>query len=97
MSARIGRSGTFGSTLKWLVLVALAWSQLAFALHQSHEHAGDRHATCAVCKHFDRDDAILDVEIQSGATDTTAILNPVNAEIPSPAESCSHYRARASP
>lgn len=45
------------SVLKWLILLALAWSQLAFADHQTHHdlHA-DEH--CSICVQHDRDDSV---------------------------------------
>lgn len=43
----------------YLVLVALAWFQVAFAGHQFEHVTGDRFDACTVCKHLERHGAGL--------------------------------------
>lgn len=43
----------------YLVLIALAWFQVAFASHQFEHVTGDLFDTCTVCKHLQRHDAAV--------------------------------------
>ena len=85
------------SAFKWLVLVALAWSQLASATHQLDHQASDLGETCAVCLKFDRDDDTLVDAGEALAVSTIPFVEPLDARRSVQVHLCSHYRARASP
>lgn len=44
----------------WLLLLALAWVQLAWTGHQFHHAAADFGSPCAVCVQLDRLDAVAE-------------------------------------
>lgn len=97
MSTAIDNTRSHVSALKWLVLLALAWSQLAFAAHQSHHEPADLGENCAVCLQFDRaDDVVLDA-VESCSTSASGTSAPAESEYAVPTEYFSPYRARASP
>ena len=85
------------SALKWLVLAAVVWSQLAFAVHQFDHLAADFGDTCAVCLKFDRDDDALVGAAPAGRTPATATAISTRADASAPTLGFSLYRARASP
>jgi len=85
------------SALKWLILVALAWSQLAFAAHQFDHQLGDIGDTCAVCLNFNRDDEGLVDTAHCGSMPPSGTVAPVSAARIVPAAGYTLYRARASP
>lgn len=85
------------STLRWLILTALAWSQLASALHPLHHDATDANEPCAVCLNLERDHgapvgdpATCFRSPIAGAvqTDRHALVTAVHSPL---------YRSRASP
>lgn len=85
------------ATLKWMALLAFAWSQFSFAAHQFEHSADELHETCAVCLQFDRDD---DVAIDADVA--CASQNGVFGVETGPAKALqarrfSHYLSRASP
>lgn len=82
---------------KWLVLVALAWSQSASASHQLDHHATDLGETCVVCLKFDRDDNALVDAGKEFAVSAIPFVEPLDARSCLRVRSCSHCRARASP
>ena len=85
------------SAFKWLVVVALAWSQLASATHQLDHHASDLGETCAICLKLDRDDdALLDAG-EELAVSTIPFVEPLGARSSVRVRPCSYHRARASP
>lgn len=81
----------------WLILVALACSQLTFAAHQFDHHAFELHETCAICVTFDRDDDVL---IDAGVCPTELTIASVD-RLDAPSAVLAHpgspYSARASP
>ena len=85
------------SAFKWLVVVALAWSQLASAAHQQDHHAMDLGETCAICLKLDRDDDALIDAGEELAVSTIPFVEPLSAQSSVRVRLCSHYRARASP
>ena len=89
------RSG--GSTLKWLVLVGLFWSQATLALHESNEHAGDLHGSCVICMHLERDgdDTVMSVNVPMVRADTNDTLIVLGIDIAGSVEiySCTYARA----
>jgi hypothetical protein len=85
------------SALKGLILIALAFSQLAIATHQLDHNVADLKDTCAVCLKLDRDDDVL---VDTGtvlAVMAAAPAVPHADHGPATIETCSHYSARASP
>ena len=85
------------SAFKWLVSVALAWSQLASATHQLDHQASDLGETCAICLKFDRDDDALIDAGEEPALSTIPFVEPLGAQSVVRVRVCSHYCARASP
>ena len=59
---------------RYLVLIALAWFQVAFASHQFEHVTGDLFDVCTVCKHMERHDAAV---AQQPAEITSAAPSPV--------------------
>ena len=96
MPYRPPSSRSRSSVLRWLVLVLIASSQLAFAFHQIH-HDSELGETCAVCLQLDRDDqgplSDNDPERSSLDKSETAIVRSAHA----PAVPITRYRSRASP
>lgn len=83
--------------VSYLVLIALAWFQVAFASHQFEHVTGDLLDACTVCKHLERHDAA--VAQQPGET-TSAAFSPVPvayATRPSAGPVLRNYESRAPP
>jgi len=83
--------------LNWLVLVALCWSQLAFAAHQFEHHADEVDSTCATCVQFDRNGDGLVGASQLPCSPAAAIAVYIEPSAGLSAEGFRHYNARASP
>lgn len=84
------------SAVQWLILVALAWSQLAFAEHQFDHDALESSEGCSLCVQFDRDDFVTaDVHQQPLDAGTVTATPAPAAQIA--AFTNSPYSARASP
>ena len=84
------------SAIKWLILAALAWSQLALAGHQFEHEAAEPADDCTICVQFDRDDTLID-EPQVSAPPTTADTVSVAIVAVAPTAAPNFFRARASP
>lgn len=97
MSTTSNQHRSNGSALKWLILVALAWSQLAFAAHQFDHQATDIGETCVVCVKFDRDDHVLIDTGVSVSVSPSATPDAGHSTSAAPIQACAHYAARASP
>jgi len=85
------------SALRWLILVALTWSQLSFAVHQFDHKIVDLGEPCAVCVNLDRDDDAL---IDDGQPNLAPAIFPLETrESPTPALTPlrTSFSARASP
>jgi len=83
--------------LKCLLLVALAWSQLAIAAHQLQHAADEAGELCNVCLKFDREE-----ELPTSTAQDYLLYSPGDAASagilsPAPARIRSIYSARASP
>lgn len=80
-----------------LVLLALAWFQLAWASHQFEHVAGDPAGPCVVCAQLDRLDAVAaeqPAEAAGAASGPAAPFEPVLEHPRAPVRS---YRTRAPP
>ena len=84
------------SAIKWLVLAALAWSQLAFAEHQFEHHSFESSESCNVCVQFDRDDQVS-CDSQLTVQQAANIAPPLTSTTQIPAVVVATYNARASP
>ncbi|MEM9208161.1 MAG: hypothetical protein AAGA61_02850 [Pseudomonadota bacterium] len=88
------------SAQRWLVLVALVLSQLAYAAHDCepahHEHT-ELQTGCDICLQFDRDDDVLPFSMaivtRPGLHRHATVDRPESAT----ARRFSHYLTRASP
>jgi len=80
-----------------VVLLALAWFQVAFASHQFEHVTGDLFDVCTLCKHMERHDAA--VAQTSAESLPSAPLRPQVAEPASPASANGfrNYESRAPP
>ena len=76
---------------RWVVLLALAWSQLAIATHEhDHDHDHERnesehHESCVVCAQYDRDDdATTETAYSSYTSIDSALLveKPIDTTLP---------------
>lgn len=96
MQDRLSLLGSTGATTKWLVLVALVWTQFALAEHQFEHDAADTGHDCSFCAQFDRD-------VMPGGDDCRGIQHEYTDSVdvvetaPPPATAFSHYQSRASP
>ena len=91
------RNSLHVSAAKCLIVFALCWSQLAFALHEAHHHAAESAESCVVCIQLDRvDDTLATANCISDEPQSAAVL----PALPSNAigqRGDVFYRARASP
>jgi hypothetical protein len=81
----------------FVVLLALAWFQVAFASHQFEHVTGDLFDVCTACKHFERHDAPaaeIPAEIEPAATPPLLIAKAVR---PNAAKALRNYHSRAPP
>jgi hypothetical protein len=81
----------------FVVLLALAWFQVAFASHQFEHVTGDLFDVCTACKHFERQDAAvaeIPAEIEPAAAPPLLIAKAVR---PNAAKALRNYRSRAPP
>ena len=83
------------SVFKWLILLALVWSQLAFADHQTHH---DLHAdeNCPVCVQHDRDDSVP-AELDLSPSHSCSLPDIAVDSTDPGTQSFSIYSARAPP
>lgn len=81
----------------YLVLIALAWFQLAYASHQFEHVIGDLFDACAICKQMQRHDAAVapqPAEIPFAASLPVPVAIPAS---PHSAKLLRHYESRAPP
>jgi len=86
-----------GSALKWLILAALAWSQLAFAAHQFDHQAADLGDTCAICLKFDRDNDVVVDTAACVSKPASGTATAISTACTVPEAGYALYHARASP
>ena len=86
------------SALKWLMLVALAWSQLTLAAHDIRHHTADElDEVCEACLQIDRDGDVL-TDPDSISTQSITSVSAGGSLVPGrPIEGLTRFRARASP
>ena len=84
------------SAVKLLIVLGLAWSQLAYATHQFEHDAVDLGEDCTVCVQFERDDALVDVERVCVSPAAVATI-PVAVLASTARTEYTLYSARASP
>ena len=93
----ISSASRFAGTLKWVLLIALVWSQFSFAAHQFDHNIADEHAACAVCAQFDRDDDVAISLVPHSPAPATYLRALESALIVVPAEQFHNFQSRASP
>lgn len=89
----------------WLLLIALAWVQIATAAHHcdhSSEASFDGHSdefveSCTVCAMLDRDEPVVEVFIRLPGTVAPSVKDSAQQESLKPIEGFALYSARASP
>ncbi len=83
--------------LRWLVLLALGWSQLLVAAHEMEHAEADHESSCAICVLLDRDDdsaVAADVVVPHRLPAPLEMLaGPASADL----DVVPNYRSRASP
>ncbi|MEO0997337.1 MAG: hypothetical protein AAFX58_07440 [Pseudomonadota bacterium] len=85
------------ANVRWLLLLVLAWSQIAFAAHQVEHSIAEADEPCVVCLNFERDeDAALDAH-HSVSERASALPAPAATQRCHARETFTHYRSRASP
>ena len=86
-----------GTTVAWLLLVLLAWSQASLAAHQFDHSIAEIDETCVVCLKFERDDDVIADAGGASVLSAASFAVVVEAVAAVRAEGFSHYRSRASP
>ena len=88
---------TYGSSLKWVILVALVWFQFGYAKHDHHHALGDEAYDCNVCLQLESGDAMLgEFEPVDEIKPASRCLAGNRAKLIT-TEPFPHYSARASP
>lgn len=86
------------SALKWLILFALAWSQLTPAAHNiGHQTADELDEVCEACLQIDRDGDVLIDPGSVSAQSITSVSAGGSLVLGRPIEGLTRFRARASP
>ena len=86
------------SALKWLILFALAWSQLTLAAHDiQHQTADELDEVCEACLQIDRDGDVLTDPGSVGAQSVISVSADGSLAPGRPIEGLTRFRARASP
>ena len=85
------------SALKWLVLVALAWSQLSLAAHDIRHQPAELDEGCEICLQVDRDGDVLADPACAGAQSVNGVSADSSAAPRRLTERVTRFRARASP
>lgn len=80
------------------MLVALVWSQFAYAAHQFEHDATDVAESCAICLQFDRNDDVTTDSERCQALLFHAAMSGTDSQcVELTTERFSLYRSRASP
>jgi hypothetical protein len=81
----------------FVVLLALAWFQVAFASHQFEHVTGDLFDVCTLCKHMERQDAAVAQKSAESLPTAPPQLQVTEPASPASANVFRNYESRAPP
>ena len=81
----------------FVVLLALAWFQVAFASHQFEHVTGDLFDVCTLCKHMERHDAAVAQQSAESPPSTPLQVRLAEPAGPASANGFHNYETRAPP
>ena len=81
----------------FVVLLAFAWFQVAFASHQFEHVTGDLLDFCTLCKHMERHDAVPAQEPPEFYCSTPPLFPVAEPASPDSAKALRSYESRAPP